>query len=94
VLDGVFRSQEDWQQTGDIQGSLRRVAHTAGLSDQQYEACISDDKALAALNARVEKYTTMDKVEATPTFFVNGKRLEGEVTIAQLDQAIAEAKPR
>lgn len=94
VLDGVFRSQQDWAQTGDVQGSFRRIAHTAGLSDQQYETCISDEKALAALNARVEKYTVMDKVEATPTFFVNGKRLEGEVTIAQLDQAIAEAKPK
>ena len=94
VLDGVFRSQQDWAQTGDVQGSLRRVAHNAGMSDQQYETCISDDKALAALNARVEKYTTQDKVEATPTFFIGGKRLEGEVTLAQLDQAVAEAQAK
>jgi protein-disulfide isomerase len=92
VLDGVFRSQQDWAQTGDVQGALRRVARNAGLSDQQYESCISDQKALKALNDRVEKYTTIDKVDATPTFiFNNGKRLSGEQTMADMDKAVAEA---
>jgi protein-disulfide isomerase len=92
TLDGVFRSQQDWAQTGDVQGSLRRVAQSAGLSDQQYEACISAQKALKALNDRVEKYTTIDKVSGTPTFLIGGQRLEGEVTMAQLDQAVAKAQ--
>jgi protein-disulfide isomerase len=92
VLDGVFRSQQDWVQTGDVQGSLRRVAQSAGLSDQQYEACISDPKALAALNDRVQKYTAKDKVDGTPTFiFSNGKRLSGEQTMADMDKATTEA---
>jgi protein-disulfide isomerase len=91
VLDGVFRSQQDWVQTGDVQGSLRRVAQNAGMSDQQYESCISDPKALKALNDRVEKYTSMDKVSGTPTFLIGPERLEGEVTMAQLDAAVAKA---
>jgi protein-disulfide isomerase len=32
-----------------------------------------------------------DKVDSTPTFFVNGRRLEGEQTLAQLAQAIRAA---
>lgn len=92
TLDGVFRAREDWAQTGDVQGSLRRVAHSAGLSDQQYESCISDPKALSALNERVTTYPAKDKVDGTPTFiFSNGKRLSGEQSMATMDKATAEA---
>jgi protein-disulfide isomerase len=33
----------------------------------------------------------VDKIESTPTFVVNGKRIEGAVPLADLDAAIAEA---
>jgi protein-disulfide isomerase len=91
VLDGVFRSQQDWATTGDPAGSLRRYANSIGFSDDQYNACISDTKAIQSLNARVEKYATLDKIDATPTFLINGKKLEGEQTIETLSKAVDDA---
>ena len=33
-----------------------------------------------------------DKISATPTFFMNGKKFaEGEISMAELDAAVAEA---
>ena len=92
VLDAVFRSQQEMFTTGDIRGGLLRVAQSAGMTEQQFNACVSDENALKALNARVESAVKKDKITGTPTFFVNGKKIaEGEVTMAQLDAAIAEA---
>jgi protein-disulfide isomerase len=92
VLDAVFRSQQEMFTTGDIRGGLLRVAQSAGMTEQQFNACVSDEDALKALNARVESAVKKDKITGTPTFFVNGKKIaEGEVTMAQLDAAIAEA---
>lgn len=92
VLDAVFRSQQEMFTTGDIRGGLLRVAQSAGMTEQQFNACVSDENALKALNARVESAVKKDKITGTPTFFVNGKKVaEGEVTMAQLDAAIAEA---
>lgn len=88
VLDGVFRSQQDWVQTQDVRGSLLRVAQNAGMNEEQFNACISDEKAMQALNARVEKYATLDKIDATPTFIINGKKLEGEQSLETLSKAI------
>jgi protein-disulfide isomerase len=91
TLDGVFRSQKEWYAGADVRGSLLKVAQSQGMTEAQFEACISNEAAQKALNERVEKYTTKDNVDSTPTFFVNGKRLTGEQTLADLDKAIGPA---
>ena len=89
VLDAVFRSQDEIFSTGDIHGVLLRIAQSVGMTEDQFTACISDDKALKALNDRVQKYQTRDKIEATPTFFLNGKKWrEGEASLAEFDAAL------
>ncbi|MFC3068590.1 DsbA family protein [Phenylobacterium soli] len=92
VLDAIFRSQTEMFQTGDFRGVLLRIAQSAGVTEQQFNACLNDEKAMKALNDRVTRAVQEDKVTGTPTFFFNGKKVaEGEVTAAQLDQAFAEA---
>jgi protein-disulfide isomerase len=93
VVDAVFRAQPVMYSTGDIRGELLRIANSAGLSEQEFTQCIRDEEALKALNDRVEKAIEKDKVSGTPTFIVNGKTVaSGEMTLAQLDAAIAEAE--
>jgi protein-disulfide isomerase len=91
VLDQVFHAQEEIFRTGDIRTPLVAIAAQAGMNEQQLNACVGDEKALNELNARVEKWATTAKITGTPTFDVNGKRLDGEQTLAALDKAIAEA---
>ena len=63
------------------------------LSPQRYRACVTDPKALAALDARVRAGALADHVTATPTFFVNGRKVgEGEVSLEALAAAIAEVE--
>ena len=93
VVDAVFRAQPVMYSTGDIRGELLRIANSAGLSEEQFTQCIRDEDALKALNERVERAIEKDKVSGTPTFIVNGKTVaSGEMTLAQLDAAIAEAE--
>ena len=90
VLDAIYHQQTDIYKSGDFRGGLQRIALSAGMSDKQFTDCISDDKALNALNARVEK-AEKDGINSTPTFVINGTKLEGEQTLAKLDDAIAAA---
>ena len=92
VLDGVFRSQEEIFRTGDMRSPLVRVAKSAGMTEEQFMTCVSDEKALKALAARVEKYGKLDNITGTPTFIVNGKKLDGEQNLAAFDTAIAAAE--
>lgn len=92
VLDGVFRSQEEIFRTGDMRTPLVRVAKSAGMTEEKFMACVSDEKALKALSDRVEKFGKMDNITGTPTFIVNGKKLDGEQNLAAFDTAIAAAE--
>ncbi|MBS0331564.1 MAG: DsbA family protein [Proteobacteria bacterium] len=92
VLDAVFRGQEEMVRTGDPRGVLRRIAaDPGGLTDAQLEACLKDVAAEKALAARVDRHVKADKVTSTPTFIINGRRIEGEMTLPELDAAIAKA---
>jgi len=92
TLDAVFRAQDAMFQSGDFHGGLLAIAKAQGLTEAQFTACLSDKAAAQALNARVQKATRQDKIESTPTFIVNGRNIgEGEMTLPQLDAAIAKA---
>jgi protein-disulfide isomerase len=92
VTDAIFHAQQEMFTSGDMRGVLLRVAQSAGMTEEQFNACITDEAALKALNERVEKAIKVDKVSATPTFVINGKQVnEGEMTLAQLEAAVAEA---
>ena len=90
----VFHAQAGIYKTGDADAALNKIAKDAGLSDAQANACLSDKAAIDALNARVQGYINNDKISGTPTFFVDGERLEGVQTLVQLDAAIARAEAR
>jgi protein-disulfide isomerase len=91
TLEQVFLAQEDVFRTGDIKAPLLAVAAKAGMTEPQFMACVTDEKGVEALNARVGKWETTAKFQVTPTFDINGKRYEGGQTLAQLDAAIAAA---
>ncbi|MBP7815442.1 MAG: DsbA family protein [Phenylobacterium sp.] len=95
VLDAVFQAQNEMFTTGDMRGVLLRVAQSAGMTEPQFNACITDEAALKALNARVEKASRDEKITATPTFLINGEKMkEGEATLAEFDAAIAAAQAK
>ena len=96
VLDSVYHSQEEMFTTGDYRGVLLRIAQSAGMSEAQFTSCVTDEKALKALNDRVTKYQADAKITGTPTFIINGKKAGGEDggerSLVELDTAIAEAE--
>ncbi len=92
TLEGVFRAQEGIFKTGDLRAGLLGVAHGAGLSDKQFEACMSDDKAFTAADARSDE-SAKAGVRFTPTFFMNGRKFEAQaITPADIDKALAAAR--
>lgn len=92
VVDSIFHAQQEMFTSGDVRGTLLRVAQSAGMSEQQFNACVSDEAALKAVNARTEKAAREDGITGTPAFVINGKKIkEGEISMAELDAAVAEA---
>ena len=69
-----------------------KIAQSAGLTEAQFDTCVSDEKAQNALNDKVQKYAQQDKINSTPTFVINGKVYDkGGMSPADMDKAIADA---
>lgn len=92
VTDALFRAQKLLFDKNDLHGWLVAGARPAGLNEDQMKACVTDAKVIEAFTARTERNMKADKIDSTPTVFVNGRRIEppGQraITIADLDAAI------
>ena len=93
VNDAIFASQPGvFDQPRE---TLLNVAKSVGMTEAQLKTCIEDEKALAALNTRVEHNAKLGGIDSTPTFVVNGKKLEaGYQPLTAIDAAIAEAQAK
>lgn len=90
VTEAIFKNQEQAFQTP--RESLLNIAKSIGMSEPQFNACVGDEKAVQALNDRVDKHAKVDGIDSTPTFVINGKKLEpGYHSLEELDAAIAAA---
>jgi protein-disulfide isomerase len=90
VVDDIYAQQADIMKGGiDV---LAKVGEHAGLNRARFDSCLQDTAALEALNTRTQADALAHGVTGTPTFFVNGERLEGEQSLEALDAAIARAK--
>lgn len=91
VVDEVFRSQPRWE-NGKIKSVFVEIAAANGLSEAQFNACLTDEKAQDALNARAQRASQVDGVDSTPTLFINGKKIDPlPQSPAEMDAAIAQA---
>ena len=95
VTDAVFRAQDQIYEPnsenlkpGVAHDVLSRIAQEVGMNDDQLNKCLTDAKSINALNDRVLKFAKQDNIEATPTFIVNGKKYEGDKSLAELDAII------
>ena len=91
VVDAVFARQEDIYKEAGV-GILKGIAKDAGVNEVRFTACLKDEAALKALDDRTQADAAKHGVTGTPTFFVNGKKLDGEQSLAELDAAIADAR--
>lgn len=87
VVKSIYQSQQEMAQASDIRGVLLRIGQQAGLTEAEFEKCVGDEAALVALNERVEAAVERG-VDGTPTFFINGKKHEGDFTLEGLDAAL------
>ena len=87
VVDSIMRNQRVI--FANPRQELLNIARTAGMSEEQFNQCVTDQDAVERLNARIEAAVRAG-VDSTPYFLVNGQRqqdntLEGfEATLRPL----------
>jgi len=88
LIETLFAQQQKWAVKDPIP-PLLAIAKQAGFTQQSFEACINDKELLEKVQQVRNRGKEKFKVEATPTFYINGERHSGAMAIEDLDKALA-----
>jgi len=93
MIETLFQKQRQWAVEKPIP-HLLAIAKQAGMSEQKFNACLSDQKMLDAMQVEQKRATDKFGVNSTPTVFVNGKKVVGGVSIDDLAKVIDPMLPK
>ncbi|HVB90156.1 MAG TPA: DsbA family protein [Beijerinckiaceae bacterium] len=89
MVDLLFDQQKNWAFADKPLEGLRNVVKQTGMTKKAFDACLKDQKLYNQVMQMRDIASKKFGVNATPTFFINGKKIEGEMSPAELDKAIA-----
>ena len=88
LIETLFAQQQKWAVKEPLP-PLLAIAKQAGFTQQSFEACLNDKALLDKVQQMRTRGKEKFKVEATPTFYINGERHSGEIPMEELDKIIA-----
>jgi protein-disulfide isomerase len=88
LIETLFAEQRKWAVREPLP-PLLGIAKQAGFTQQTFDACIADKDLAGKVQQVRNRGQQKFKVEATPTFYINGERYPGALSIEDLDKAIA-----
>lgn len=80
MVDVLFETQGVWAVAEDRAAALEAIGAQAGITHDQFEACLSNQATIDGIYAVHDRGIELG-VNATPTFFVNGARYPGEISL-------------
>ena len=86
MIETLFQQQKDWVVEKPL-NPLFGIAKQAGFSKESFDKCLADQPLfdqIKAVRTQAEKFG----VESTPTFFINGKKAPGALTIDELAKQV------
>ncbi|NVO57649.1 DsbA family protein [Rhodobacteraceae bacterium B1Z28] len=81
ITDLIYQGQSEWSRAGgpnEIVDELRKIGRLAGIENDQLEACLQDGTRAQTLVAWYQENAERDGIEATPSFIVNGEKVDNQ----------------
>ena len=87
IVETLFAKQADWI-VKDPVAPLKAIAKQFGFTEDQFNECLANQKVLDGIQEVRDHAVAKLGVNSTPTFFINGKKLVGDLTIDQMAKEI------
>ncbi len=84
--DKLFQNQSDT--FGSDKNQLATLAQQLGIYNEKFQSCFDTQKYLSQIR---QNFTDSEKLEVqgTPTWFINGEKIEGQLSTTELEKLIA-----
>ncbi len=92
-IEALFASQDDWafQPNEDYHASIFKYAALAGMDQATFDTAWNDDKLTKFILNGQQEAEKMYKIDATPTFIINGKTYPGAMEYDDFAATVAAA---
>lgn len=91
MKDMLYKDQEKWTKANTGEQFIANVAaygRLAGMSKEQFDACLKNEPILRAMNERWREGVTKFGVDGTPHFVVGNQKISGNKPIAEFERAL------
>ena len=95
LKDLVLSKQDEWAYGRDYRKSLESFGKSVGISQEEYALCLQDESIIQTLINNTTAAAKLDNFIGTPSFFINGKLLDGkygvttEIIIEELEKNLS-----
>jgi protein-disulfide isomerase len=89
LVDMLFTQQRNWAFVEKPVSALTELVKQAGFTQESFEACLKRNEIYDGVNAVKNRGAEKLGVSATPTFFINGQRYSGALSIEEFDKILA-----
>lgn len=87
MTDLLFAQQRSWAFTDKPVDALSNMVKQAGFTQESFEACLKRQDIYDAVT-QVKDGGARAGVDSTPTFFINGQKRSGALSIAEFDKIL------
>jgi protein-disulfide isomerase len=94
MIELLFGQQKNWAFIDKPLDGLANIVKQTGMGQETFEKCLKDQALYDKVNTVRDRGAEKFGVNATPTFFINGKRVSGEMTVEQLDKELTPLLPK
>lgn len=88
----LYGHQDDWAFSKNPLPELQKFARQVGFTEDRFNKCITDEKLLKYIEWVRERGNKKFGIRATPTFFVNGKKVKAASTVEAFEAALETKK--
>jgi protein-disulfide isomerase len=88
VLDLLYRTKETWGHAQNPADALLQTVRQAGYTKDSFEACLRDDALFQNVRQTADRAARDFGVNSTPTFFINGEKRTGALTLQEFDRIL------
>ena len=91
MIDALFSSQKTWASSDTPLEALGGIARLIGMSEDDVDNCLDDKNIFNAIKDRAERAGNDLGIRSTPTFFIEGTKVPGNLPYKDFQQILDKA---
>ena len=88
LIDQMFSQQKTWAFVDKPIEPLLAMVKTIGFTQTDFETCLKNQDLYEQVSQTRERAAEAFNIDSTPTFFVNGRKMTGELAIGDFDRVL------